>query len=368
MGQKAQNPEKTPRAELDPITQQRKNENPLPRERPPTIHKLHSKLHLFKLFCLIATYRLANAWMIRTQFDPDEYWQTLEPAYCLAFGSHSNIQSGSTSSAGDNQDANFTSEKNEPLECALTWEWTRRWSRQSSDVYSHSQSTSLFGMEMGDDNSSTSPANTQQLSVGQEALQFVERAMHGPVRSYVSILPTYWYYLLCRYLFDWAGKSYENDYARSDTLADRETIGAWTTICSQFFDAVRNGARDFIQRNATYMISKGPVFLHSVLVAAPTDLSVYLIASHLVHLNNPTQSPVRRQDGGDLSCSWQELKLWWPFWALACSMTSWFNGYALIRTYANSMEAACLAVGVALLAPVCMCQNGDRPHGFAMHH
>mmetsp|Transcript_13651 Transcript_13651/g.29149 ORF Transcript_13651/g.29149 Transcript_13651/m.29149 type:complete len:830 (+) Transcript_13651:248-2737(+) len=350
MGQESQNPAKTPRDGLGPITQQRKIENPLQRDQPRTIHKIHSKLHLVKLFCLIATYRLANAWMLRTQFDPDEYWQTLEPAYCLAFGAHSKPLSGSTSSAGGNEDT-FLFKNNESRECALTWEWTRQWSRQSSEVFSNSQSTSLFGRETGDDNSSISLAHTQQLSVRQEVLQFIERAMHGPVRSYVSILPTYWYYLLCRTLFDWAGKSYENIHARSDTLTDHETIGAWKTFWSQFIDSVRNGTRDFILRNATYMISKGPVFLHSVLVAAPTDLSVYLIAYHLVNLDNWTKSSVRGQDGGDLSCSWQEVKLWWPFWSLVCSMTSWFNGYALIRTYANSMEAACLAVGVALLAP-----------------
>eukprot|EP00978_Attheya_sp_CCMP212_P048837 scaffold582638_cov98-Attheya_sp.AAC.1 len=28
-------------------------------------------------------YRILNALWIETQFDPDEYWQTLEPAYCM---------------------------------------------------------------------------------------------------------------------------------------------------------------------------------------------------------------------------------------------------------------------------------------------
>jgi phosphatidylinositol glycan class B len=50
------------------------------------------------IFSCLCLYRSINVLLIQTQFDPDEHWQTLEPAYCYAF-------KGS---------------------CALTWEWTRR--------------------------------------------------------------------------------------------------------------------------------------------------------------------------------------------------------------------------------------------------
>ncbi|EED91619.1 dolichyl-phosphate-mannose-glycolipid alpha-mannosyltransferase [Thalassiosira pseudonana CCMP1335] len=135
--------------------------------------------------------------MIRTQFDPDEYWQTLEPAY---YGQHL-------------------------YGCALTWEWTRRWTPSSQS-------------------SASSPSTPQkQTTIHDTIHSLIEQAMHGPVRSYVSILPTYWYYLGCRYLFRW-------------------------------------------------------------------------------------------------------VELLWPFWALFCSLASWFHGYALSRTYANSFETVCLLVGL----------------------
>ncbi|KAL6786043.1 hypothetical protein ACKKBG_A01165 [Auxenochlorella protothecoides x Auxenochlorella symbiontica] len=35
-----------------------------------------------------------------------------------------------------------------------------------------------------------------------------------------------------------------------------------------------------------------------------------------------------------------------PRWALACQLASWFNGYALVRTYSNSAEAALCVLGV----------------------
>ena len=93
-----------------------------------TIVTKRQTIHLFILICL---YRLANAWMIRTQFDPDEYWQTLEPAYCLVFAG------SSSSSLTKNTNGNATnnlSDNNQGIQqhgCALTWEWTRRYTPPS---------------------------------------------------------------------------------------------------------------------------------------------------------------------------------------------------------------------------------------------
>ena len=138
------------------------------------------KMQIFKLFILLSIYRLANAWMVRTQFDPDEYWQTLEPAYCLAFS---------------NNNTNNELHPQQTYGCALTWEWTRR---KTSSPPSPSSST---------ENNSSFFQNNRIVSVHST----IDQALHGPVRSYVSILPTYWYYLACRSVFQWASTNNNND-------------------------------------------------------------------------------------------------------------------------------------------------------------
>jgi hypothetical protein len=42
------------------------------------------------LFALLLAFRIANALTLRTFFQPDEYFQSLEPAWRLAFGQSSN--------------------------------------------------------------------------------------------------------------------------------------------------------------------------------------------------------------------------------------------------------------------------------------
>ena len=174
------------------------------------------KLRGPRLFLALCFYRLLNALLIQTQFDPDEYWQTLEPAYCKAMSGHS---------------------------CALTWEWTRR----------HPNG---------------------------ENVTLLEKSLQGPVRSYLSLFPTYLLYLLVQH-FHW---------------------DSW------------------------WVISKGPMMLHAILVAAPTDYAVYSIATTI------GAAPMAQ-------------------WALLFSVGAWFHGYALIRTYSNSIETMLLLVGMALVAP-----------------
>eukprot|EP00804_Cyclotella_cryptica_P017924 CCRYP_001290-RA/>CCRYP_001290-RA protein AED:0.03 eAED:0.03 QI:67/1/1/1/0/0/3/25/738 len=240
------------------------------------------KPKIILLFLIICLYRLANAWVIRTQFDPDEYWQTLEPAYCMVFGS--SYQNDGRLIESDN--ANSLA-----YGCALTWEWTRRWMP-----------------------SNTTTISDQRKNIHMHLLQ----AMHGPIRSYVSILPTYWYYLACRSFFEWVKRS----------------------------SSVR--LKYFVHQHASRIISKGPALLHAVIVAAPTDLSIWMIACRLENLD----SILNR----DQSTSW-------AFWALFFSLTSWFHGYALIRTYANCFETACLALGIVLLGP----ELFDKPQGHTAH-
>lgn len=159
------------------------------------------------VFFSLCIFRLVNALLIQTQFDPDEYWQTLEPAYCHTFGDS----------------------------CSLTWEWTRRASR-----------TSLW-----------------------------ERSLNGPVRSHLAILPTYLLYTFLR----------------------------------------------LYHVDTPFMVSKGPLLLNAVLIVAPTDYLVWYL-------------------GGQRSSS---------RWSLFCSVTSWFQAYALVRTYSNSIETVLLMAGIALL-------------------
>ena len=192
-----------------------------------------------KLFLYICGFRILNALLLQTQFDPDEYWQNLEPAYCRVFGDDAAARSQSSSCEG------------------LTWEWKRR--PESYDF--------------------SSPQ------------EFVNMVMQGPVRSYASILPTLCFYKLIQYL----------------------------------------------QVDSSWMVSKGPMLVNSILVAAPTDWSVWYMARYLT-------SPLRKKVPTSNHL---------PFWCLFCSLSSWFNAYALVRTYSNSMETALVAVGMALLAPVC---------------
>ena len=183
-------------------------------------------LRAYLVFCSL---RVINALLIQSQFDPDEYWQNLEPAYCSVFE-----QTG-TSCPG------------------LTWEWKRR------------------------------PASTEIDSFD----GYIASGLEGPLRSYASILPTLLLYYLVKYL----GVDY------------------------------------------TWVVSKGPILLNAILVSAPTDLAVWYMARYL-------QSPKER------NCN----TLAW--WCSFCSLTSWFNAYALIRTYSNSIETALLAISFALVSPV----------------
>ncbi|KAL7529741.1 hypothetical protein ACHAXR_004937, partial [Thalassiosira sp. AJA248-18] len=247
----------------------------------------------------------------------DEYWQTLEPAYCLVFGSADDdgtIINHSTSEIFSQDD-----QSRRQHGCALTWEWTRRWTPPPSS------DESPITLQ------STTAASTPK-RIAQNAQILIEQALHGPVRSYISILPTYCYYLACRSLFHWADDY--NDISDVDSNDDDRS------------HVVAQHLKKITRRHATYLISKGPALLHAILVAAPTDLSVWLIASRMNNLQSLTTT-INKDQHNESYCRWQS----WPYWALLCSITSWFHGYALVRTYANSVETMCLLVGIALLGP-----------------
>ena len=80
------------------------------------------------------------------------------------------------------------------------------------------------------------------------------------------------------------------------------------------------------------MIAHGPVYLNALVVAAPTDVATYCIARWMTTNNNIHGKSI-------------------PLLSFIVSLTNWFHGYALVRTYSNSMEAMLLTVGIALLSP-----------------
>ena len=204
---------------------------------------MSSHFHLFFLLCL---YRIINALLIQTQFDPDEYWQTLEPAYCIVFSSTAN---------------------DDVHNCAYTWEWTRRYD---------------FSID-------TNPNSLSYL------YHIWNQMLWGPIRSHIAILPTILFYFFARYF-------------HVDT---------------------------------PFMIAKGPILINALFVAAPTDLAIYMISQQIFSNNKMVRL---KESSNCFDAAW---------WALMSSIFSWFHGYALIRTYSNSMECMILTVGIAILAKVC---------------
>ena len=221
-------------------------------------HHFPSSIHNFKIYAVLCMFRILNSLLIRTQFDPDEYWQTLEPAYCLVFSSSSNSNS-----------------------CDYTWEWTR--SIDATDYVIDDKNGSFI-------------------------VDLIVRALHGPIRSYVAVLPTAMFYTVISFIAASAANGHNNGSEHALSAAGEAILP-----CMNF------------------LVRKGPALVHSVLFAAPTDFSVYYIARYLFRENDDVEA-----------IAW---------YALLASVTSWFNGYALVRTYANSIECAICAVATCLLCP-----------------
>eukprot|EP00957_Ditylum_brightwellii_P129701 9893640-Ditylum_brightwellii.AAC.1 len=155
--------------------------------------RLYIKLYLFLCF-----YRLLNALLVQTQFDPDEYWQTLEPSYCLVFGKKDINANHVLLDASSNEEKD-ESGRDDYYECAYTWEWTRRYDEPlDSDGNSNNDN---------DNNNIISGISNNSSNVVTELIQ---KAMKGPK----------------------------------------------------------------FQMDTTFLIYKGPILLHAVMVAAITDLAM----------------------------------------------------------------------------------------------
>lgn len=226
---------------------------------------------LLTFYILASCYRILNAFFIQTQFDPDEYWQTLEPAYCLAFPNNNN---------DDGMDYSYRPTGNGNYNCAYTWEWTRRRLIPSTVTFE------------------TTSSSTKTI------INFFMNVLHGPVRSYVSILPTYWFYKLIIILYD--------------------SLSSSSILLSTSLSTL-----------STNLISHGPLYWNALLITAPTDVATYYI-TNIITQNHQQHHHHHKHI---------------PYIAFILSLTNWFHGYALIRTYSNSMETMLLLVGIALLSP-----------------
>jgi len=227
-------------------------------QRPPKADDTSAhRTSLFRLYLIVCVYRIINALFIQTQFDADEYWQCLEPAYCLAF-----------SSTTDHTDS-------AQYGCAYTWEWTRRFEDPGNKIH-------------------------QNDHVNIHA--WLERALHGPVRSFVPVMPTFVLYVVAR----WLGL------------------------------------------DTPWVVARGPLVVNAVLIAAPTDVATVYISRWVIR-RKETINAYSMRVFGRMVLLLKMTEIEW--WALLASITSWFNGYALVRTYSNSMEAMLLSVGIALLCP-----------------
>jgi phosphatidylinositol glycan class B len=95
-----------------------------------------SPLRLFLLLCI---FRVLNVFLIQSYFDPDEFWQTMEPAYCTVF------------------------RPSQGFDCpGFTWEWKRRAPDPSAS--------------------------------------WIEQGLLGPARTYLSVLPTHVFYQVLKTL------------------------------------------------------------------------------------------------------------------------------------------------------------------------
>lgn len=204
-----------------------------------------------KFFLYFAAFRIANVFLIQSQFDPDEYWQNLEPSYCRVFGEDEIFDEG-------------------PSCPGLTWEWKRR-------------------------QEPTGSSDTNDY-LPQSFIDVLTFGLEGPVRSFASIVPT----LI-------------------------------------FYAAIKRFRLD-----SSWMVSRGPLIVNAVLVAALTDWCVWYSSRWMRCTKKGTSDSDPK---GESSHSI-------VFYCVYCSLSSWFNAYALVRTYSNCLETALLAVSFALVSPV----------------
>lgn len=233
------------------------------------------------LFAALCVFRLANVAVVQSYFDPDEFWQTLEPAYCAVVYPFRKTTVPTHDDDGDDDCPGYT------------WEWKRR-----ASVTGHSSSRN-----------------------------FVTQSLWGPVRSYLSVVPTAtYYYLLQR--FRLPGNTNGEDDSRQE--AQYQHLSNW-------------------------LVARGPMLLQAVTVAAPIDLLVYYLGRRYYSTSTNAVSPSKdhrskssRSSNSSSNNPQHHYHCNLAVWCLFGSLTSWFHGYTLVRTLANSQESLCLLLAVVL--------------------
>jgi hypothetical protein len=147
----------------------------------------------------------------------------------------------------------------------------------------------------------------------------------------------YLFFSSCHVMFtvkiEWKRRSATLEYESISQCLNQSLEGPVRSYASAlptylFYKLIKNWELD-----TAWMVSKGPALLNAVIVAAPTDWAVWYMSRWI--------RPSARIQGSSL-----------PWWCLFCSLVSWFNAYALVRTYSNSVETVLLALSLALVSPV----------------
>jgi hypothetical protein len=112
----------------------------------------------------------------------------------------------------------------------------------------------------------------------------------------------------------------------------------------------------YFQWDTTWMVSKGPQILNAIFVAATTDWSIWYMSQWML------MSTIKRTDQTKNADAQKSRRLQNVVamgddnsafnFCVYCCLTSWFNAYALVRTYSNSLETLLIAWSVALVSPV----------------
>jgi GPI mannosyltransferase 3 len=129
---------------------------------------------------------------------------------------------------------------------------------------------------------------------------------HGPLRSYASIVPTICYYHVIRKYF----------------------------LLRYHWDTA----------TTAWMVSRGPLLLNAMIVAAPVDWMVWYMSRWMTIYDDDDEDDIPPGNNKN------NKKVWWVNFCLYCTLTSWFHAYALVRTYSNSLETLLVAVSVALVS------------------
>mmetsp|Transcript_18833 Transcript_18833/g.51592 ORF Transcript_18833/g.51592 Transcript_18833/m.51592 type:complete len:726 (+) Transcript_18833:131-2308(+) len=261
----------------------------------PTVQR---RLAVFGGLCL---FRSLNTMVVQSYFDPDEYWQTLEPAYCHVFYQESLNDGGHNDFLNDRNIDNSNISIHEKCP-GFTWEW-KRWRQHRREMEDYDGTTKGDN----DDNYST--------IIPTPVLKFLDQSFHGPARTYLGVLPVWLYYKCLKSIMSTLTTA-----ATTTTTATAMTTSYWWW----------------------WLVARGPMVLWAVSVAAPTDYAIWYVAHWL---------PTSHQENDGAAAASNSTPTILPGWCLFGSLVSWFGAFSMVRTLANGQETMLLAWSVVWVAP-----------------